>query len=932
MSHSSLPQLMALVFAESRERGLRSDTRSILSQKRRLDDNLDYQFTNVKATRHGLSDRPLPLRLASPPPPLRREREDRAVRKHRLRREAHAQNVRQVTHSEENQLSKAQEVQESTSREVSAAVPPNLALEYDQRSGSPSVESDSSMHGEAVPYVANGAAATMPDRSQQRRPIPNTHSGDASAAAPAVPTHPSDRSKLPAEQAYMSAPRPPVGWTSPNSPAPPTVPLASQWMPSQSTSIGEPSAGHVYMTGSPPVNPGLAGFPAKLIETIQRLYYDEYRVLLNPEQAVHLWAGLDTSQRSHVLQAYDYAVAEANLRVAQALSTPSGSQLQHSPSTPPANDSHLVEALRPNAHAGIRADPPPPRTASTPPPLPAKSSRPSNSALQVAPVASDSLVPVARNSSQPASAGTNRPSNWALQVAPVPSSSSQVAPVPSSSSMPVTRNWSLSSDSTCDDLGLNLMEAAIGSHMDVEEDKSGSVSSNSSSDQSRSGSSSRSSRRSTIPSHQKGKQHAVHAFDSVGSLGEQSSRSSTASRHPSIGLRDEHDKAGQVNSQLALLLLQNIQAMQASVREQADALRENIASSREFQAKMTAEIEQLKANLSQNRQQTPTASPSFSLAKSTPTRVSDMKVDRRVLQAMGRVVPPTPEEEEKRVRNLLVDRIHKHVLALLGCCDTSKLAERFPPLSDDDIASYTNGDGQIVCSPDNFRVDFHNSWKGFEFNVEARVIIINTFLAKVRGGAFAAQPIPGRLLTEEVIGAVVDQYMISLRRAYRSQVKPPDKESTDKTKRRAAMTARQGTLYRSRRFVIIRMQEFTRHRILFDRLSASNMSGDETDGDKVMHAPVYRIIHAEWQSEALRAFLWAVDAEYIAHWESPPNSRRTKGNMPRKRVLRPNSQTVSGTAPMGLWRNCYNPQWLAKKKEWQVEALQIIDEDYDFSI
>ncbi|KAI9057522.1 hypothetical protein FKP32DRAFT_1583544 [Trametes sanguinea] len=122
----------------------------------------------------------------------------------------------------------------------------------------------------------------------------------------------------------------------------------------------------------------------------------------------------------------------------------------------------------------------------------------------------------------------------------------------------------------------------------------------------------------------------------------------------------------------------------------------------------------------------------------------------------------------------------------------------------------------------------------------------------------------------------------------------------------------------------------TRHRALFDRLSANNMSGDETDGDQVVHSPVYRIIIAEWQSEAFRRFLWAIDAKYIDYWKSPPDSRRSKGNPPRKRVLRPHSRTVPGTAPMGLWRNCYNDAWLAKKQEWEIEALEIIDEDYNF--
>ncbi|KAJ3014052.1 hypothetical protein NUW54_g1405 [Trametes sanguinea] len=349
------------------------------------------------------------------------------------------------------------------------------------------------------------------------------------------------------------------------------------------------------------------------------------------------------------------------------------------------------------------------------------------------------------------------------------------------------------------------------------------------------------------------------------------------------------DQSGQLNSHIVLLLLRQIQSLQGSVREQADMIRDSIENSSRFQAELIAQLQQLKSSLGASAQAPNSSSspdsPSASdvVAKTTSTRVSDMKVDRRVAQALGRIIPPTAEEEENRIRNLLVDRVHRHVLALLRCNDTSNLAERFPPLGDDNVASYKNGDGKIVCSPMNFRVDFHHPWKSFEFNVEARVILIETFLAKARGGAFAADPIPSRLLTKEVISRLIDQYIITLRRAYRAQVKPPSKEQADKAKRLAARTSRQGTLYRNRRFVVIRFSSLSRHRILFDRLSANNMSGDETDGEKVEHAPVYRIILAEWQSDDLRAFLWALDAMYIKYWEKPPESRRTKGNAPRTR-------------------------------------------------
>lgn len=115
-------------------------------------------------------------------------------------------------------------------------------------------------------------------------------------------------------------------------------------------------------------------------------------------------------------------------------------------------------------------------------------------------------------------------------------------------------------------------------------------------------------------------------------------------------------------------------------------------------------------------------------------------------------------------------------------------------------------------------------------------------------------------------------------------------------------------------------------------LAAANMSGDETDGDKVTFPPVYRIVITEWQSLELRTCLWRMDSKYINYWCAPgPVKRRVSGNPIRVRVIREDSRTVPGVAPIGLWRNCYNPDWLAKLEDWEVELLEIVDEPYDFT-
>ena len=105
------------------------------------------------------------------------------------------------------------------------------------------------------------------------------------------------------------------------------------------------------------------------------------------------------------------------------------------------------------------------------------------------------------------------------------------------------------------------------------------------------------------------------------------------------------------------------------------------------------------------------------------------------------------------------------------------------------------------------------------------------------------------------------------------------------------------------------------------------MSGDETDGPEKTHPPVWRIVIAKWQSEQLRNFLWALDRMYREDW----GRKRVGGNPPRVRIIRENSEE-EGYPAHGLWRNCYDEDWLAKQPGYVLEELEILDQDYDFTL
>ncbi|KAH9854807.1 hypothetical protein C2E23DRAFT_698627, partial [Lenzites betulinus] len=121
------------------------------------------------------------------------------------------------------------------------------------------------------------------------------------------------------------------------------------------------------------------------------------------------------------------------------------------------------------------------------------------------------------------------------------------------------------------------------------------------------------------------------------------------------------------------------------------------------------------------------------------------------------------------------------------------------------------------------------------------------------------------------------------------------------------------------RLSIIMDTGLDRHLSLFERLSPCNMSGDETDGARRKLPMAYRIVESRWQSDALKTFMRALDAIY-------------RGNPPRTRISRPEGRVEDGYAPRGLWRNCYNEEWLQELAPYHLRALAIENDEYDFDL
>ncbi|TFK79510.1 hypothetical protein K466DRAFT_505415, partial [Polyporus arcularius HHB13444] len=120
------------------------------------------------------------------------------------------------------------------------------------------------------------------------------------------------------------------------------------------------------------------------------------------------------------------------------------------------------------------------------------------------------------------------------------------------------------------------------------------------------------------------------------------------------------------------------------------------------------------------------------------------------------------------------------------------------------------------------------------------------------------------------------------------------------------------------------------HYLLFSKLLIVHMSGDEADGPEGRLASLYIIIEAEWQSEAIKIFFRTLDRRYIEDWVRGQRNRGGRG--PRRRIAKDGAEVMDTDAPKGLWRNCYSDAWLALQPPYTVRDLEIINEDYDFTL
>ena len=120
------------------------------------------------------------------------------------------------------------------------------------------------------------------------------------------------------------------------------------------------------------------------------------------------------------------------------------------------------------------------------------------------------------------------------------------------------------------------------------------------------------------------------------------------------------------------------------------------------------------------------------------------------------------------------------------------------------------------------------------------------------------------------------------------------------------------------------------HANLLEAIGVQGMSSDESDygGREV----VYGRILPEWRSQELQDFLWRLDDVQDEVSKRPVGNRRHGPQRGRRRLRTNLKINKASTAPPNLPRNCYRPSWLKVLRTYQLRQLNIVDDNYDFSI
>ena len=119
------------------------------------------------------------------------------------------------------------------------------------------------------------------------------------------------------------------------------------------------------------------------------------------------------------------------------------------------------------------------------------------------------------------------------------------------------------------------------------------------------------------------------------------------------------------------------------------------------------------------------------------------------------------------------------------------------------------------------------------------------------------------------------------------------------------------------------------HIPLVNYLSTQCISSDESE-DETRRTIDYSRVYPRWRSRQLANILYKADAVAASNASIPIGMRKKAGT---QLWSRPHSLKYNETAPAppGLFRNCYDPEWLLGLPSHIQKQLKVQDVDYNFN-
>ncbi|KAH9933282.1 uncharacterized protein B0H18DRAFT_951873 [Fomitopsis serialis] len=261
--------------------------------------------------------------------------------------------------------------------------------------------------------------------------------------------------------------------------------------------------------------------------------------------------------------------------------------------------------------------------------------------------------------------------------------------------------------------------------------------------------------------------------------------------------------SGFMSSQFAALLLQQFKQLNKSLQSIVD-------ENRQSQAALTAELRDIRSQIA-----------AIETTSAKTGKCADKNDEMEVEEELGRITNEDDQSSDNKVTQLPTRRRHRrqmtkpaalrdpalkpgltnlqhwvrtHLDTLFGVTAVAEVLKKNPPITDEEMQSYMDDEGEVTCTIQNFRVDFTRP-PLCTFNAEARSIFVENFLACHRAGHFKDKPIPNTFLAPLMVSSVYDTHMEHRRKTYKAHMKPLSLEDAQLYKKRKAANSRRRTVH-----------------------------------------------------------------------------------------------------------------------------------------